>query len=97
MKALKTSLLGLACAATSLVALGVGLAGAEPSLKDQIDSAKSDAGQLSGRIQAQTAHIVSLTEQAHQAGAQAMVVAAQVERTETRARQLAAELRAAEA
>jgi septal ring factor EnvC (AmiA/AmiB activator) len=97
MKALKTSLLGLACAAASLVALGVGLAGAEPSLKDQIDSAKSDAGQLSDRIQAQTAHIVSLTEQAHQAGAQAMVVAAQVERTETRARQLAAELRAAEA
>jgi peptidoglycan hydrolase CwlO-like protein len=97
MKALKTSLIGLACAAASLVALGVGLAGAQPSLKDQIDSAKSNAGQLSDRIQAQTAHVVSLTEQAHQAGAQAMVVAAQVERTETRARQLAAELRAAEA
>jgi len=89
--------LGLALAAALLVALGVSLATAQPSLKDQIDSAQSNAGALSDRISSQTAHIVSLTEQAHQAGAQAMVVAAQVEQTETRARQLAAELRDAEA
>ncbi|HSD23822.1 MAG TPA: transglycosylase family protein [Solirubrobacterales bacterium] len=79
------------------MALGVSLAGAEPSLKDRIDSAKSNAGRLSDRVAAQTERIVSLTEQAHRAGAQAMVVAAQVERTQARARQLAAELRAAEA
>jgi septal ring factor EnvC (AmiA/AmiB activator) len=97
MKTLKTSLLGLACAACLLVALGAGLAVAEPSLKDQIDSAKSNAGELSDRVATQTARIVSLTEQAHQAGAQAMVVAAQVEEAEARSRELAAELRAAEA
>src|SRR3954453_8517181 len=97
MKAAKTSLLGLACAAAILVALGVSLAGAEPSLKNRIDSAKSNAGQLSERITAQTTRIASLTEQAHQAGAQAMVVAAQVEQTQARAHELATELRAAEA
>jgi septal ring factor EnvC (AmiA/AmiB activator) len=97
MKVLKTSLLGLACAAAMLVALGVGFATAEPSLKDRIDSAKSDAGQLSDRAAAQTARIVSLTEQAHQAGAQAMVVAAQVEEAEARSRELASDLKAAEA
>ena len=97
MKALKTSILGLACAAAILIALGVSLAGADPSLKDRIGSAKSHAGQLSDRITAQTTRIVSLTEQAHQAGAQAMVVAAQVEETEARARELDAELNAAEA
>jgi septal ring factor EnvC (AmiA/AmiB activator) len=96
MKAMKTSILGLACAVAVLV-LGVGLAGADPSLKDQIGSAKSNAGRLSDRITAQSTRIASLTEQAHQAGAQAMVVAAQVEQTETRARELAAELNAAEA
>ena len=97
MRTLKKSILGLACAVAILVALGVSLAGADPSLKDQIGSAKSNAGQLSDRITAQTNRIGSLTEQAHQAGAQAMVVAAQVEQTETRAQELAAELRAAEA
>jgi peptidoglycan hydrolase CwlO-like protein len=97
MNAVKTSLLSVACATGTLVALGGSLAGAEPSLEDQIDSAKSNAGQLSDRVASQTAHIVSLTQQAHQAGAQAMVVAAQVEETEARSRELAAELRAAEA
>jgi septal ring factor EnvC (AmiA/AmiB activator) len=92
----RRTLLALACAAAILMAVGVSLAAAEPSLKDQIDSAKSNAGQLSDRVTAQTERIVSLTEQAHRAGAQAMVVAAQVERTQTRARELAAELQAAE-
>jgi septal ring factor EnvC (AmiA/AmiB activator) len=97
MKTVKKSLVGLVCAAAILVVLGVSLAGAEPSLKDRIDSAQSNAGRLSDRISAQTTRIASLTEQAHQAGAQAMVVAAQVEETEARARELAAELRAAQA
>ncbi|HKH42608.1 MAG TPA: transglycosylase family protein [Solirubrobacterales bacterium] len=90
-------MLGIALASGVVVVLGVSLAGADPSLKDQIDSAKSNAGQLSGRVTTQTARIVSLTQQAHQAGAQAMVVAAQVEETEAHSRELAAELRAAEA
>ena len=93
----RRALLGLAFVVAVLVALGASLAGAEPSIKDRIDSAKTNAGQLSDRVAAQTARIVSLTEQAHRAGAQAMVVAAQVERTEERARELAAELRVAQA
>jgi septal ring factor EnvC (AmiA/AmiB activator) len=97
MKAVHKSLLGLACAAAILVALGVSLAGAEPSLKDRIDSARSNAGKLSDRVDAQSSRISSLTEQAHRAGAQAMVVAAQVGRTQTRAHELARELKDAEA
>jgi septal ring factor EnvC (AmiA/AmiB activator) len=93
----RRALLGLTFALAIVTALGVSLAGADPSLQDRIDSAKSNAGQLSERITAQTERIVSLTQQAHQAGAQAMVVAAQVEETEARSRQLAAELKAAEA
>jgi peptidoglycan hydrolase CwlO-like protein len=89
-------LLGFACALAIVAALGVSLAGADPSLQDRIDSAKSDAGQLSDRVAAQTDRIVSLTQQAHQAGAQAMVVAAQVEEAEARSRALASELEAAE-
>jgi peptidoglycan hydrolase CwlO-like protein len=88
--------LGLVLAAGILIALGVSLALAEPSLKDQIDSARSNAGQLSDKVSAQSARIGSLTEQAHEAGAQAMVVAAQVQDTEARSRELAAELQAAE-
>jgi len=93
----RRAVLGIALAVGIVVALGVSLAGAaDPSLKDQIGSAKSNAGQLSDRVSAQTARIVSLTEQAHQAGAQAMVVAAQVEEAEARSRELATELAAAE-
>src|SRR3954452_15824638 len=93
----RRALMGLACALVIVVAFGASLAGAaDPSLKDQIGSAKSNAGQLSDRVSAQTARIVSLTEQAHQAGAQAMVVAAQVEEAEARSPELAAELAAAE-
>jgi septal ring factor EnvC (AmiA/AmiB activator) len=93
----RRAVLGLACATGIVVALGVSLAGAsDPSLKDRLDSAKSDAGQLSNRVSAQTTRIASLTEQAHQAGAQAMVVAAQVEQTQARSHELAAQLDAAE-
>ncbi len=93
----RRAVLGLALAAGILVALGVSFALAKPSLKDRIESARSNAGQLSDKLEAQSSQIASLTEQAHQAGAQAMVVAAQVERTQDRARQLAEELKAAEA
>ena len=93
----RRALMGLACGLVTVVALGASFAGAaDPTLKDQIGSAKSNAGQLSDRVSAQTARIVSLTEQAHQAGAQAMVVAAQVEEAEARSRELATELAAAE-
>src|SRR5262245_2991175 len=97
MNTLKKSVLGVALASAILVALGVSLAGAEPSLKDQLHSARSDAGDLSDRVSGQSTRIASLTQQAHQAGAQAMVVAAQAERTQTRAHGLAVELRAAQA
>ena len=72
------------------------MAFAQPSLQNRIDSARSSAGQLSARVSAQTARIVSLTEQAHQAGARAMVLNAQVQRAEARSRQLAAQLAAAQ-
>jgi peptidoglycan hydrolase CwlO-like protein len=89
--------LGIAFALAIVVALGVSLAGAaDPSLKDRLDSARSNAGQLSDREEAQTSRIASLTEQAHQAGARAMVVNAQVQDAEARSRELASELRAAE-
>jgi len=87
---------GCTLAALVLAALGLSLAVADPSLKDQIDSAQSNAGQLSNRIDSQTARIVMLTEQAHQAGARAMELAAQVERAEDRSRQLGAQLTAAQ-
>jgi peptidoglycan hydrolase CwlO-like protein len=93
----RRSALGIAVALAIVVALGVSLAGAaDPSLKDRLDSARSNAGQLSDREEAQTSRIVSLTEQAHQAGARAMVVNAQVQDAEARSRELASELRAAE-
>jgi peptidoglycan hydrolase CwlO-like protein len=89
--------LGIAFALAIVVALGVSFAGAaDPSLKDRLDSARSNAGQLSDREEAQTSRIVSLTEQAHQAGARAMVVNAQVQDAEARSRELASELKAAE-
>ena len=89
-------MLGIACAAVILTALGVGLAVASPSLQDRINSARSNAGQLSDQVAAQTARIAALTEQAHRAGAQAMVVNAQVQEAEARSRQLAVQLDAAQ-
>src|SRR5262245_7611936 len=87
---------GCSIAAVILAALGLSFAIADPSLNDQIDSAQSNAGQLSNRIDSQTARIAMLTEQAHQAGAQAMVLAAQVQRAEDRSRQLGEQLAGAE-
>src|SRR6266700_165855 len=76
--------LGIAGAVAGIVALGVSFAGAkDPSLSDKINAARSDAGQLSARINAQSAQIASLTTQAHQAGARAMVLNAQVQSAET--------------
>jgi peptidoglycan hydrolase CwlO-like protein len=87
----------MACAASVMIAAGVGFAGAaDPSLQDRIDSARSDAGQLSSRVEAQSQRIASLIEQAHQAGARAMELNAQVERAQSRSEQLASELDAAQ-
>lgn len=89
--------LGLVCAGGVTAALGVGFAGAkDPSLQDKIDSARSDAGQLSSKVNSQTAQIASLTAQAHAAGARAMVLNAQVLDAETRSSQLARQLDAAQ-
>src|SRR5262245_11005481 len=90
-------LTGGAIGAAVLVAMGLSLAGArDPSLKDQIDSAESDAGQLSDRIDGQSDRIASLTEQARQAGVRAMEMGAQVEQAEDRSRELGTQLTAAE-
>jgi peptidoglycan hydrolase CwlO-like protein len=89
--------LGAALAAVAIAALGVGLAGAkDPSLQGKIDAARSDAGQLSDRLDAQSARIASLTAAAHQAGAHAMELNAQVQDAEARSRELATQLDAAE-
>jgi peptidoglycan hydrolase CwlO-like protein len=89
--------LGLACAAALAAALGVGLAGAkDPSLQDRISAARSDAGQLSGKVASQTTQIGALTAQAHAAGARAMELNAQVEDAQARSQQLATQLDAAQ-
>jgi peptidoglycan hydrolase CwlO-like protein len=89
--------LGAIVAAAATGALGITLAGAkDPSLKDKIDAARSDAGQLSGKVGAQTAQIASLTAQAHQAGAHAMELNAQVQTAQARSHELATQLDAAE-
>jgi peptidoglycan hydrolase CwlO-like protein len=88
---------GIVLAGTVLVALGLNPAGAaDPSLQDRIDSANSDAGQLSDRIDAQTGRIASLAQDARRAGAEAMVLNAQVEDAETRSRELASQLTVAD-
>jgi peptidoglycan hydrolase CwlO-like protein len=87
------ALLVLAVAAVA----GVGFAGAaDPSLEDKIDSAQSDAGQLSERIEAQAARIASLQTQARAAGARAMELNAEVERAQARSEELATKLTAAQ-
>jgi len=89
--------LGLACGVAASAALGVGFAGAaDPSLEDRIDSARSDAGQLSDRVEAQSQRIVSLEAQARQAGVRAMQLNAEVQRAEARSRELAGQLDAAQ-
>ncbi len=89
--------LGAGIALVVVAAAGVGFAGArDPSLKDKIDAARSDAGQLSHKVDSQTAQIASLTTQAHQAGARAMELNAQVQDTEARSEQLAKQLDAAQ-
>ena len=92
----RRAVLGVACGLAVLAAGGVGLAAADPSLNDQIDSARSNAGQLSDQVDAQTSHIASLVEQARQAGARAMELNAEVQRADARSHELAAQLEAAE-
>jgi peptidoglycan hydrolase CwlO-like protein len=87
--------LGVVLAAGAGIA-GVSLAGAaDPSLSDRIDSAQSSADQLSSRIDAQSAKVDELQQRARQAGAQAMVIEAEIERTARDQRRLAGELGAA--
>jgi peptidoglycan hydrolase CwlO-like protein len=88
--------LGVACAIAAVAIGGVGLAVADPSLKDQIDSAQNHAGQLSDQVDAQTSHLADLVEQAREAGARAMELNADVERADARSRELAGQLEAAE-
>ena len=51
--------LGIALALAVTIPLGVSLASADPSLQDQIDSAKTNAGQLSDKVDTQTSRIAS--------------------------------------
>jgi len=89
--------LGACVGLTAIAAAGVGFAGAkDPSLQDKINAARSDAGQLSGKVSSQTTRIASLTDQAHQAGARAMELNAQVQDTQARSEQLAKQLDATE-
>ena len=88
--------LGLACAIAAVAIGGVGFAAADPSLKDRIDSARSNAGHLSDQVDAQSSRLASLIEQARQAGARAMELNAEVERADARSHELAAQLEAAE-
>jgi septal ring factor EnvC (AmiA/AmiB activator) len=87
---------GLAVAAVA-VPLGVGLAVAAPSLEQRLDSASSEADQLSGTIEAKAAEIADLEQRAREAGAREMELNAEIERTASRSRELAAQLETAEA
>jgi septal ring factor EnvC (AmiA/AmiB activator) len=88
----------VAAAVLALAAVaGAGLAGAAPSPDTRIDSAQSEADQLSQRIEEQATEIADLEQRAREAGAREMVLTAEIERTAARSRELAAELAAAEA
>lgn len=88
---------GGVCATAIVAAMGLSLAGAaDPSLKDRIESARSDAGALGDRIESQGARIAALGEQAREAGARAMELNAEIERAEDRSRELTAQLTDAE-
>ena len=88
--------LGGACAVCVAAALGVGFAVADPSLKDQINSAQNNADHLSGQIDSQTQHIAQLEVQARQAGVRAMEMSAQIDRVAQREKELNDQLTAAE-
>ncbi len=88
---------GGALATAIVAAMGLSLAGAaDPSLKDRIESARSDAGSLDDRIDSQSARIAALTVDAREAGARAMVLNADIERAEDRAHELTNQLTGAE-
>jgi septal ring factor EnvC (AmiA/AmiB activator) len=91
------TVVALAVLAVAAVA-GAGFAGAaDPSLDSQIDSAQSNADQLSERVDAQATQIADLEQRAREAGAREMELTAEIERTAERSRELADELNAAEA
>jgi peptidoglycan hydrolase CwlO-like protein len=90
-------LLALGIAGAIAIAAGVGFAGAaDPSLQTQLDSASSDADQLSGQIEARSAQLAELDQRAREAGAREMVLNAQIEETVARSRELAGKLTTAE-
>jgi peptidoglycan hydrolase CwlO-like protein len=86
---------GLVVAAIA-VPLGVGLAIAAPSLEERLDSANSEADQLSGRIEGQAAEIAELEQRAREAAGREMELTAEIERAATRSRELAADLERSE-
>jgi septal ring factor EnvC (AmiA/AmiB activator) len=95
---LRRRVTAVAAAVLALAAVaGAGLAGAAPSPDTRIDSAQSEADQLSQRIEEQATEIADLEQRAREAGAREMVLTAEIERTAARSRELAAELAAAEA
>ncbi len=97
MRFLRRRFMAVALATLSLAAVaGAGLAGAVPSLDTRIDSAQSDADQLSQRVEAQATEIAGLEQRAREAGAREMVLTAEIERTADRSRELAGELTAVE-
>ena len=86
-----------AIVASCVVAAGGSLAGgADPSLEEKIDSARSESEQLSDRVDAQATRVAELQQHAREAGAAVMELQAQIERTEARQRELVEELSAAE-
>ncbi len=85
--------LGIVIAGGVAAAAGGAFAGAaDPSLQSRIDSARSDANQLSDTIDARAARLADLQERARQAGAREMVLSAQIERDQARSRELGTEL-----
>jgi septal ring factor EnvC (AmiA/AmiB activator) len=79
-----------------MIPMGVGLAGAAPSLDERLESANSEADRLSGRIEGQAAEIAEAQQRARVAGAREMELSADIERTAARSSELAADLAAAE-
>jgi peptidoglycan hydrolase CwlO-like protein len=88
--------LGAALAVSIAIAAASLASGADPSLEEKIDSARSQSEQLSDQVEAQAGRVAELQQQARAAGVEAMQLQAEIERTTERQHQLAADLSAAE-
>jgi septal ring factor EnvC (AmiA/AmiB activator) len=88
--------LGAALALLAAIAAVSLASGADPSLEQRIDSARSQSAQLSDRVEAQATRVSELQQQARAAGVEAMQLQAEIERTTERQHQLAADLSATE-